>query len=147
MPHLQQQTLDAIRTALVAGATAAGARVFVDRVDPLQANELPAILVDESDGESVEVDGVMQTYRRSLAVRVICATGGSGAMAAARELGLQVERLLAPQLLLGGLASGGLVLTASRPTLQGEGDRLMALRELDYTATNYSQADTPDVAI
>jgi hypothetical protein len=147
MPHLQQQTLDAIRTALVAGATAAGARVFVDRVDPLQANELPAILVDESDGESVEVDGVMQTYRRSLAVRVTCAAGGSGAMAAARELGLQVERLLAPQLLLGGLASGGMTLIASRPTLQGEADRLMALRELDYAAITYSQAATPDVAV
>ena len=55
MAHAQQQVLDAVRAALVLAATVAGARVFVDRVDPLQASELPAILVDEDGGDRKSV--------------------------------------------------------------------------------------------
>ena len=55
MPHAQQQILNAVQTVLASGATAAGARVFLDRVDPLQATELPALLVEEGgEGESIE---------------------------------------------------------------------------------------------
>lgn len=149
MAHLQQQVLDLIKTTLVAGATTAGARVFVDRVDPLQAHELPAILVEEApDGEQVQPLTVSGAHQRQLSVQITCVVAhGSGAAAAARELGLQVEKLLQTSAPLAALCRMGLDLNSSRPQIAGDGDRLMATREQAWSFAYAARSDTPDTPL
>lgn len=148
MAHLQQQVLDAIKATLVAAVTAAGARVFVDWVDPLQ--DLPAILVDEApDGETTSGTDLGPLRQRTLAVRVRCVVAaGSTAMAQARSLGLQAEQALAaPGTALALLARGGVVMQSSRPNLDGDGDRVAALREQDWLVTYFTTSEAPDVPV
>lgn len=149
MPHAQQQILNAVQAALAGGATAAGARVFLDRVDPLQPTELPALLVEEGgEGESVEVATIHGLEQRALAVSVACMVShGSSAAADARELGLQVERLLAGSSGLQALATGGVNCTGSRLEISGEADRLMAARLQDWRFSYFVRPEAPDVIL
>lgn len=146
MPHLQQQILDQIQTTLVAGATSAESRVYVDRVDPLQPGDLPAILVDESpEGEQVQPFTVGGVYRRDLAVQIHCVFAhGSAAAVQARDLALEVEKLLQTSQPLAALCTVGIELNASRHLISGEGDRLMASRETSWTMSYAAHASTPD---
>jgi hypothetical protein len=145
MAHLQQQVLDSIKATL----EAAGLRVFVDREDPLQSHELPAVLVDESpEGETISGTDLGPILQRTLAVRLRCVVAGGVAMAQARALGLQTEQaMVAPSTPLALLAKGGVALQGSRPSLGGDGDRLAALREQDWAITYFSTAEAPDVAV
>ncbi|MDP3625019.1 MAG: hypothetical protein Q8S12_00365 [Hydrogenophaga sp.] len=147
MAHAQQQILDAVAAVLAGGSTAAGTRVFLDRVDPLQPNELPAITVDEAgEGESVEQTTIHSVEQRALGVTVACIVAhGSQAAAQARELGLQVEKLLAGSTALLALCKLGVQINSSRIVISGEGDRLMASREQNWTMTYMVAAETPDI--
>jgi hypothetical protein len=147
MPHAQQQVLDAIAASLVAAGTDAAARVFVDRVDPLQPQELPAVLVDEApDGETTSADDFGPTYTRNLSVRVVCVVA-QGSTAGARELGLQVEKAMATGAALAAVAKGGVVLQNSRPQTDTQADRLLSLREQEWQLTYFTNAATPDVLV
>jgi hypothetical protein len=149
MPHAQQQILKAVHTVLASGATAAGARVFLDRVDPLQPTELPALLVEEGgEGEGAEVATIHGMERRTMAVSVACMVShGSSAAADARELGLQVERLLAASPALAALATGGVNYTGSRLEISGDADRLMAARLQDWRFSYFVRPAAPDVIL
>ena len=149
MAHLQQQVLDLIKATLVAGATTAGNRVFVDRVDPLQPQELPAIRVDEApDGERIEALTVSGAYQRRLAVQIVCVVAhGTGAAQHARSLGLEVEQLLQTSAPLVALCRMGIELTSSRPQIEGDGDRLMATREQLWQFAYAARAETPDTPL
>lgn len=151
MAHAQQQVLDALRTTLVAAATLAGARVFVDRADPLQAQDLPAILVDEApEGETTQSgESLGPLYQRFLSVRVTCVVAnGSTAKAQARELGLQAEKALAAAgTAIHTLAKGGVALQSSRPLDDPTADRLLAAREQDWLVTYFTHATAPDVLV
>lgn len=148
MAHLQQQVLDLIKTTLVAGATVAGPRVFVDRVDPLQTHELPAILVDEApDGEQIQPLTISSAYQRQLAVEIRCITNGSDALLQARELGLAVEKLLQTSAPLAALCRMGIDITSSRPQIAGDGDRLMATREQLWQFAYAARSETPDTPL
>lgn len=149
MAHLQQQILDLIKTTLVAGATLAGARVFVDREDPLQLHELPAILVDEApDGEQIEPLTISGADRRALAVQINCVVaGGTSVAAQARELGLQVEKLIHTSAPLAALCPLGIQLNASRLLISGEADRPMRMREQAWTFAAAARSVTPDTPL
>lgn len=94
--HLQQQLLSAYQATLVSAATAAGGNVFLDRVDELPQSQLPALHM-EGQGETIESISVdwSQIQDRAYSFTVSCVTGlASGAAAAARNLGKQVEQAL-----------------------------------------------------
>lgn len=147
MAHAQQQILDALRTVLLNGGTVAGTRVFLDRVDPLQANELPAILIDEGEGgETAEPYTVHGVERRELDVSVSgIVTHSTTAAADARALGLAIEKLVAPSTALAALAKLGVRISNSRMAITGEGDRLMAARQQSWLFTYLVNADSPDL--
>jgi hypothetical protein len=146
MAHVQQQILDAMQAVLAAGGTVAGSRVFVDRVDPLQADELPAILIEEDgSGETSEELTVGAIDRRELSVLVHCVLAHtSDAPAQAREFGLAVEKLIAPSAALAALASAGLRITSSRPVFSGDGDRLLASRQQSWVFSYFVRPESPD---
>lgn len=147
MAHAQQQILDALRTVLLNGGTVAGTRVFLDRVDPLQANELPAILIEEDEGgENAEPYTVHGVEQRELAVSVSgVVTHTTTAAADARALGLAIEKLVAPSTALAALAKLGVRITNSRMVINGEGDRLMAARQQSWRFVYLVSAESPDI--
>jgi hypothetical protein len=143
--HAQQQILNALQALLAAGGTVAGASVFVDRVDPLQPEELPAILIEE-DGETVDPYTIHGVEQRELSVTVSPVLAHSTTAAAdVRAFGLVVEKLIAPSTALAALAKLGVRITASRPVLNGEGDRMLAARQQSWRLTYLVNASTPDI--
>ena len=149
MAHAQQQILDALQALLIAGATAAAGRVFVDRVDPLQANELPAILIEEGDnGEQVETVMLGGHERRELNVVINCVLAASSTAAAdARAFGLAAEKLVYPNAALQLLAKFGSRLTESRLVMIGDGDRLLAARVQTWRIAYLVNPTAPDVIL
>lgn len=138
-----------VQSELAGGSTAAGARVFLDRVDPLQKTELPAILIDEStDGETIGPYTVHGVDQRDLGITISCVvTYGSTAGASARALGLEVEKLLAASTALAALAKLGVQITNSRLVISGEQDRLMASREQQWRLMYLVAATAPDTIL
>jgi hypothetical protein len=147
--HAQQQILNAVHAVLLAGATAAGSRVFLDRVDPLQPSDLPALLVEEApEGESAEVETIHGMEQRTLSVSVSgFVSHGTTAAADARALGLQVEKLLAASTTLAALARGGVNYSGSRPEISGDSDRLLAARVQDWRFSYFVRPEAPDVIL
>ncbi len=145
--HVQQQILEAVAAALKAAATPAGNRVFLDLLDPLEDDQLPAIVVLEApQGEQIEPQTVNGLEQRQFAVSVQCMVVHSTDYARqARALGAAVERVLgAPRLSIP--KPGRSRLRASRITLIGDADRAVASREQTWQFTYYTRRGEPDVA-
>ena len=149
MAHAQQQVLDALRAVLIAGGTVAGSRVFVDRVDPLQKLDLPAILIDEdADGERAETDDLAGIERRELRVVINCVLSASeGAAAEGRAFGLAVEKLVSPSAAIRAFSATGPRLTSSRVLQNGEGDRLFGGRQQAWVIDYCVDPSAPDVIL
>lgn len=149
MASAQQQILNALQSLLVGGGTVAGSNVFVDRVDPLQPSELPAIKVDEgASGESSEPYTIHGVDQRTLSVVVECVTSHSTTAAAdARAFGVAVEKLIAESLVLATLAKLGVQLQNTRPALEGEGDRLVATRIQTWQFSYLVRPEAPDLIL
>lgn len=148
MAHLQQQVLDAVRTLIAAGSTSAGSRVYVDRVDPAQAAQLPMIVISETEqGEDAEPATVTTLQQRTLGVVIECVvTHSTTAAADARTLGLAVEKIVAPTGgAIGALCKAGWRIVNSRLAISGEADRLVASRVQTWQFAYYVNKTTPDV--
>ena len=130
MAHMQQQIVDAVVAALVAAVTDAGSSVHLDRLDPLQVDELPAILVEESpNGEVVAPSTISGVQQRDLMVLVTpVVTGVTDYGTRARQLGLQVETALANHD-FSSLAQGGWQIDSTRPLFDGDGKDAKAGRQ------------------
>lgn len=147
MAHAQQQILDALQALLISGNTVAAGRVFVDRVDPLQANELPAILIDEGeDGERVEVEDLDDGQVRETTFMVACVMSSDDAPAA-RAFGLSVEKLIASNSALRALAREGPDLMANRRLQNGEADRLFSGRLHSWRIAYAVNPIAPDLIV
>lgn len=145
MPHAQQTILQAVQAAL-SGATSAGARVFLDRPDPLTAAELPAILIEEGPGgETAGAATVGGADERAFTVMVTGVVKGAvpAYAAAARELGLQIEQVLGART-FAAPRPGRMRITASRINTHGTGEVPMAAREQIWTTTYFTRRAEPD---
>lgn len=144
--HAQQQILNALQALLSAGGTVAATRVFLDRVDPLQPEELPAILIEEADGEtndSIFMDG---GQRRTTSASVHCVLAASSTAAAdCRAFGLAVEKIVTGATSFSLLCKLGLELTTSQTVINGEGDRLLASRQQSWRLAYHVHPLNPDI--
>ncbi|BEP42261.1 hypothetical protein [Variovorax sp. V15] len=149
MAHVQEQILTAVVDRLIDAGTAAGANVFLDRVDPLQDDELPALLVFEApQGESAQPYTVSGIEQRQYAVRIAgVVSHGSAYGARARDLGLQVEKALSGNAALLRLAKGGARIASSRLTLSGDAEEARAAREQTWLFTYLVRPTAPDIAV
>lgn len=147
--HVQQQILDWWKSALIAGATAAGSNVFNDRVDPFEAAELPALSV-EGGNEEIENLTMDRPYlqRRTFEVSV---TGevrqASGYEAAARDLGLAVEKVASAGTGDAGGLCGSLQIVESDLRKSGEGERAVASINQRWRCIYHCTDAAPDVAL
>lgn len=145
--HVQQQILEAVVATLTGAATPAGNRVFLDLLDPLEDDQLPAIVVLEApEGEQIEPQTVNGLEQRQFAVSVHCMVRHSTDYAKqARALGAAVERVLgAPRLSIP--KPGRARIRASRISLVGDVDRAVAVREQTWLFTYSTRRGEPDVA-
>lgn len=145
--HVQQQIIDAVQALLAGGGTAAGGNVFADRVSAIPEGLLPAIAVEEAPrGESVQPATISGLQERTFEVLVTCTVkAAEGYAAAARALGLEVEKLLATSDALTTLAGGGVAIVASDLDRDGAGSRPMAARRQVWRFIYYCDPATPDV--
>lgn len=143
--HLQQQIVD-WTVARLAGI--AGVQVFDDdRVDPLQVEDLPAIVVRGPGGGAVEADArVRLIQRREFAVEIsVYLRLESGVARAARAIGLQIEQRLAAQpSTAGGLCQSVQLAADPELTLTGEGDARVAQLVQSWTFAYRVRPDAPD---
>lgn len=147
MTPVQQQILDGIRSALVLADTMAQHRVFLDRLDPLEAGDLPALLVEASpDGEVIEpasTKGLQQRVFPVTVTAVVAHATGYGVLS--RELGGEVEACM-------GASSfaipkpGRAQIAASRPIRSGEGDQARAALMQTWQITYFTRRGAPDIA-
>lgn len=142
MAHVQQLTLNAIQAAIALAGVVPAGRVFLDRVDPLQASELPCICITEDGPELVEYlgqepDGFYQ--KRALNVQVCCVVAPDATAADARTLGLFVEQALQRSAALRGLMAGYQI-NSSDYEQSGVAERLFNQRvqrwQFTYTANS-----------
>lgn len=147
MPHAQQTIINAVQSALVAASTVAGPRVYADRVDPLQPADLPAILIDEVQGEVAETVDFNGLQKRTLALQVQCVLAQSQAATAAREFGLNAEKALEANAALAALCAFGYSLQSSAPVTNGDGDRLMGTRLQQWQFSYMVNPLNPDIIL
>lgn len=144
MAHQRKLIRQAV-TALLIGATAAGARVFPSRVLPLRTPELPTIAVYTAD-ESVE-EGSRQSAPRELERLVSVVVEAWVAPAddvddAMDDIAEQIEVALHADPYWGGVV-GDSILTGSETEVVGQGDRRMGLVILTYAAIYHTLAPEP----
>lgn len=142
----QLQILNALKTLLVAGSTAAGARVFLHRTDPLQADELPALVIEEAGPITMETIMMDGSERRDMDVIVYCALAASDTAAAdSMTFGLATEKLIAADTGLQTLCQFGVnILERSNP-MNGEGDRFLAASQQKWRFGYWVHPLNPDV--
>lgn len=151
--HVQQQILEAVQTALVTAATAAGTRVYLDRVDELAQASLPAIDIlgpDDTGEEAIEYLTLhfpsVQQRSYTFAIGSVTALA-TGSAKAARNLAKQVEAALLAA--IGSITVGGkaidLVLAESSERKDGAGALPMFAVRQTWQAQYQTTAGTPDV--
>jgi hypothetical protein len=148
MDHAQQAILEAVRAALGTAGTLAQHRVFLDRLDPLQENELPALVVGESpEGEDVQAATLGGLDERLFALEITSvASRGTGYAQRARSLSAEVELCL-------GAATfayprpGRARLTGSRLVTSGESEDPRAMVVQTWRITYYTRRGAPDQAL
>ncbi len=123
----------------------AGARVYLDRADPLTPADLPAILIEEDGGERVETAMLNSDQKRESLVAVNCVLAHTTtAPADCRAFGLAVEKLIAGSSSLRSLCRFGVVIEQSRTDIRGEGDRLLATRQQTWRLGYHVNPLNPD---
>jgi hypothetical protein len=133
-------------SAVLLGNTTAGARVFVNRADPLTLPELPAILLAESaSGESIEPYFLDGQQKRDAELELRCIVAGDlSAASTAAALGLEAEVLMAASPVLASLCRLGFELASSTPELSAEVTQLVAERRqiwrISYTTSRANPA-------
>lgn len=147
MTPVQQQILAGVRDALVLADTAAQHRVFLDRLDPLEANDLPALLIEASpEGEVIEAattNGLQQRVFPITVTAVVAHATGYGVLS--RELGGEVEACMgAPSFAVP--KPGRAQITSARPARSGEGDQARAALMQTWQITYFTRRGAPDIA-
>lgn len=145
MAHVQQLSLDAIAAALTAASVVGAGRVFVDRVDPLQAAELPCICITEDGPELIdylgqEPEGFYQ--KRVLPIMICCVPAPDATAADARTLGLAVEKALQRSATLRGLMAGYQI-NSSDYEQSGINERLFNQRVQRWQFTYTANSNNP----
>lgn len=145
MASATDQILTALQAALIAAGTAAGARVYLDRVDSLQPADLPAIVIEDR-GETSEVIELDDTQQRTSTIAIHCALSHSTSAAAdARAFGVAAEKAIANSTAVKALAHLGMYITSSQTDINGEGDRLLASRDQTWQASYLVHPTAPDL--
>jgi hypothetical protein len=143
--HVRKQLREAVATALTGLATT-GSRVYQSRVYPVQAAELPCLLVyalsESATEETVEAD---PTVRRDVEIRVEARAAAAADLDdTLDQVAKEVETALAAGVTVGGqgveLAYEGVEIS-----LAEEGDKPHGEAAMNFRAVLFTQSGVPDV--
>lgn len=152
--HLQQQILERVQAVLLAAATDAGSRVYLDRADEIPQVDVPAIDIlgrEEVGEESIDYLTLNHpaVQRRSYSFPITSYAKGNGAARASRNLAGAVESALAAS--AGAVAIGAtaieVVLAESSERKDGLGATLICAVRQVWQAQYQTHAGTPDVLV
>lgn len=149
--HLNRQVCEAF-AAQVTGLATTGARVYANNVDPLAANQLPALTITAPD-ETIERQsiGAPNCYvRRTLTLIVTaCARATASVWNDLYQIRAEVETATLstiPAMTLGGLVLD-MTLLSTRTEISGDGDRLVGTAAMVYQILLNAREGIPDAAI
>ena len=152
---VDSQVLEALKTLIVAAATAAGSRVFVDRTaaDPFAAAELPAInlvSVEESVSTPSTVgaayQGMQQNHTFQVVLQVLVSnTLDAGAIA--RLISAQAAQAIGTDPTLGGLCSNALQPTGKQWVFDDESETRFARQNNLWLCRYRTHSHDPFTAI
>lgn len=138
--HERQAIREALVSALVAGATPAGDRVFKTRLAPMRDAELPAISVYTLDEETDQASRKTspRELKRSVSVAIEAwAKAGTNVDDTLDDLALAIETAMDADQNLGATAFDS-VLTRTEIGLKLDGDRPMGCAHLEYEVTYHT---------
>ena len=145
MTHARTQIRQAV-IALLKGNTSAKSRVHEARVYPISEPKLPAIMV-YTNSETAEdwIISKPRTQMRRLSLTIEAYAKQPGAVdAVADGLALEIEKLVATDTTLGGIAKDTM-LDSTEIQLTGDGEKPVAGIVLTYTVMYAVKENTPDV--
>lgn len=144
--HLHKQIRDAVKTALT-GLTTSGARVYANRLQPMQDANLPGLRIyldDEKAGQQTIHAPAVQERRLTLAVDA-CAKAVSGLDDTLDLMSKEVEIALAAGITLAGK---NLEITYTGMTFDDELlDKPVGVKRMRFTVSFYALNNAPDVLI
>lgn len=153
--HAHQRILEAVQAVLVAASTAAGARVYLDRVDELPAANLPAIdILGADDTGEDSIDEIVIHFPSRLQhvytfpITCVCAQK-TGAAKAARNMAKQVEAALLAGIstvAVGGVAID-MALAGSAEVKSGDAAVPMFAVRQQWQVQYQTQGGAPDVPL
>lgn len=144
--HIRKQLRAAVKAA-VTGLTTTGARVFDARVYPLQAAELPALVIYVSDRVDPLTVDVPDLQRRDMDVRIEgYASAATNVHDTLDLIGKEVEIALSAALTVAG-ASVTLTYTGSDVDGSAEGDAPKGVIVMRFITDLYTAAGAPDALI
>lgn len=137
MPHVRTQIRQAVRAALIAGGTSAGARVFDSRVRQIQESELPCIVIESGDeqSEAATIGRPIEVLTRDYNLRVIVMVSvvGDDYAEALDDLAAQVETIVGRDAFNAGGAQF-IYPTGFSPTVTDEGEYTIARGAIEFKA-------------
>lgn len=152
--HVQDQILDYFQALLVAGSTAAGARVDIERVDPVPTDNLPHLHL-EAVAEDKPIEGGSIGFPRTAnrfftwsLTSTVAQEAGYGK--ACRNLAKQAEMVICASRTTqqaGGLARNGTHLIRTEFLKGGELERPVFQVKHYWTSGYQARDDAPDVAV
>ena len=146
--HLRRQIREAVATA-VTGLTTTSTRVFQSRVYPLEAGDLPCLLIrTQSETVSAQEISTPRALERYLTVELVAvAKGVADVDDTLDQICKEVEIALAmPCAALAGLAKG-IDLTNVEIELEGSAEQPVGKATLRYQVLYFTEENAPDVAI
>jgi hypothetical protein len=150
MSHLRQQIREQVATTLTGLATT-GSNVFQSRVYPLQANELPALLIYSKE-EQVDLDeeyasmGSTRTIARKLSLGIeAVAQGVSNVDDTLDTICKEVEVAMAGDIGVNSLA-GDSYLSSVSIVHEGEGNKPTTVAKMTYAIMYRNSENDPETA-
>jgi hypothetical protein len=147
MAHIRQQIRDAFATTLT-GLTTTGANVYKARVEPLEIENLPALVIQTPADERMGASGPPpRAFHRNLTVVVqgYALTGGA-VVDTLDTIAAEVETAVANNYTMGGLLKDCL-LSSTEISTSGESAQPSGVLTMEFAAIYHHTENAPESAI
>lgn len=140
MAHQRQLIRTAVKDALIAAATSAGANVQATRMVAWGRNDLPAIAVYTLEETSDDQQSAPRELQRVMQLAIEAAVKPAGNVDDALDaICLEIERAMHADAFFGGVCAGS-SLTSTELDVLESGDKTIGLARLVYTVAYQTQA-------
>lgn len=144
MSHVRQQLRDAVATALT-GLTTTGARVFTNRVYPVDVSDCPCLIV-RSDGDDVEAQTIHQPYLQVRQTRIQVEAYAEGVDGFDDEIDTICQEVETAIANASSILVKGMYLRGTRIDFD-QGEQPIGRATMVFTKDLYTQSNAPQTAL